>query len=105
MDPGVTCYKENTERPATDWCPVCERMDSPFRMILPSLSCEKVHGLMWPDPAKQRDGAFIMFYLVGFCVSPQAWSMHMCDVLKEIEQERERCENKTSGNTTTGHSP
>ncbi|KAL7840782.1 hypothetical protein AOLI_G00261050 [Acnodon oligacanthus] len=33
---------------------------------------------------------------------PQTGSVQMCDVVNEIELERERCENKTAGNVTSG---
>ncbi|XP_054622138.1 vasoactive intestinal polypeptide receptor 1b isoform X1 [Dunckerocampus dactyliophorus] len=33
---------------------------------------------------------------------PQVLSLQMCDIMSEIELERERCENSTSGNVTSG---
>ena len=38
-----------------------------------------------------------------FSPLPQVLSVQMCDVVNEIEQERERCANTTSGNITSGH--
>lgn len=34
---------------------------------------------------------------------PQVLSVQMCDVVNEIELERERCENSTFGNVTSGN--
>lgn len=36
--------------------------------------------------------------------SLQAWPLQKCDVISEIELERERCENSTAGNVTSGRS-
>lgn len=33
----------------------------------------------------------------------QSRSVQMCDVVNEIELERERCENQTAGNVTSGN--
>lgn len=34
----------------------------------------------------------------------QGSSVQMCDVMNEVEQEKERCENSTAGNVTSGDS-
>lgn len=40
-----------------------------------------------------------------FLLLPQVISIQMCDVVNEIELEKERCENVTFGNVTSGISP
>lgn len=39
-----------------------------------------------------------------FPLLPQVLALQMCDVVNEIELEKERCENSTTGNVTSGQS-
>ncbi|KAE8279854.1 Vasoactive intestinal polypeptide receptor [Larimichthys crocea] len=43
---------------------------------------------------------FILLLLSGYL--PKVLSLQMCDVVNEIELEKERCENSTFGNITSG---
>ncbi|XP_069559560.1 vasoactive intestinal polypeptide receptor 1b [Brachyistius frenatus] len=43
---------------------------------------------------------FYLLLLYGYL--PKVLSVQMCDVVNEIEQEKEHCENSTSGNVTSG---
>ncbi|XP_061820906.1 vasoactive intestinal polypeptide receptor 1b isoform X1 [Nerophis lumbriciformis] len=45
--------------------------------------------------------SLLVLVLLG-CHLPEALTLHMCDVVNDIELERQRCENSTSENVTSG---
>ncbi|XP_061876668.1 vasoactive intestinal polypeptide receptor 1b isoform X2 [Entelurus aequoreus] len=45
--------------------------------------------------------SLLVLVLLG-CHLPEALTLHMCDVMNDIELERQRCENSTSENVTSG---
>ncbi|XP_017157503.1 vasoactive intestinal polypeptide receptor [Poecilia reticulata] len=48
------------------------------------------------------DSFQLLFLLLLYGCLPKVLSVQMCDVMNEIELEKERCENRTSGNVTSG---
>ncbi|XP_019727414.1 vasoactive intestinal polypeptide receptor 1b [Hippocampus comes] len=53
-------------------------------------------------PRTRMDASLMLLVLMTHRYIPKVLSLQMCDIVNEIELERERCENSTSSNVTSG---